>query len=210
MKILFQGDSITDAGRSRENDAMLGVGYPLLLSAMLGERYPGRFSVVNRGVSGNRVVDLYARWRVDAINLAPDLISILIGVNDVWHSLAFNNGVEADRFEQVYDMLLDYTRRCLPNARILLLEPFVLPGCATVDALDFFQREVALRAQAARRVAERAGVPSIDLQSVFDEALEHGPADCWLADGVHPTPAGHWLIANRWLRAVTEMGWLAE
>ena len=98
MRILFQGDSITDAGRARDNDKHLGLGYPRLVDSNLGFDAPGENEFINRGISGNRIVDLYARIKKDIINLAPDFMSILIGINDVWHECERNDGVDAEIF----------------------------------------------------------------------------------------------------------------
>ena len=141
--ILFQGDSITDVGRVREDESSLGQGYPRMLAERLGYEYPGQFRYLNRGISGNRVVDLYARWKVDALNLKPDYLSILIGVNDVWHEIEAQNGVEAKKYEKIYTMLLEETLEALPDIKIILMEPFVLHGTGTDKAWDVFSQEVA-------------------------------------------------------------------
>ena len=201
MKILFQGDSITDASRSRDEGGHLGVGYPTLISAQLGYARPGEFEFVNRAVSGFRVVDLYAGWKIDAVNHAPDVISILVGVNDVWHEAARQNGVEADRYELVYNLMLDYTQEKLPHVKLMLLEPFVLPGVATEEKYDWFRTETEARATAVRRVASAHGAMFVPLQAAFDAACRQAPASYWLRDGVHPTAAGHQLIADKWLNA---------
>ena len=134
MKILFYGDSITDAGRDRETELRLddyGSGYvKYVVESLLANGYTFE-DLVNRGISGNRVVDLYARIKVDCWNHNPDLISILIGVNDVWHEIEGKNGVELDRFEKVYRMLIEDTKAKLPNVKILIMEPFILKGAAT-------------------------------------------------------------------------------
>ena len=205
---VFQGDSITDAGRSRDNDDYRGNGYPTLVAARLGADRPGQLRFLNRGVSGDRVVDVNARIRRDLINLKPDYISILIGINDVWHELETGNGVEADRFEQVYDMLLSYTIRCLPNVKLMVLEPFVALGRATEKAWDTFRTETALRARAAERVAQKHGAVFVPLQAAFERAFQEAPADFWLIDGVHPTQAGHMLISRTWMDAFRKQGWL--
>lgn len=203
IKVLFQGDSITDVGRCRDYDPHSGAGYPTLVAARLAYEAPGAYECVNRGISGDRVVDLYARWRTDALNLNPDIISILIGVNDVWHDLDGRwNGVEAERFEQVYDMLLSYTEQKRPNTRVIILEPFCLHGTATDQNWDYFSKEVPLRAEAARRVAEKHGCTFIPLQKDFDEACKIAPASHWLMDGVHPNAAGHELIARKLYAAI--------
>lgn len=205
--ILFQGDSITDCLRNRDNDQFAGSGYPTLIKARLGYDAPGEYRFLNRGVGGDRIVDLYARMKIDLINLKPDYLSVLIGVNDVWHEIGAHNGVAADKFEHVYDMLLTEIEEALPGIRLLLLEPFVLPGTATEDIeekprrLETFQREVALRGEATRRVAEKHGATFIPLQGRFDKACKLAPADYWLMDGVHPTAMGHELIARAWMEA---------
>lgn len=201
--VLFQGDSITDCGRNRgqENpNTGLGGGYAARLAGDLLDARPGlglRF--YNRGISGNRVVDLYARWRVDAINLRPDLISILIGVNDTWHGFKQDNGVEVDRYARIYRMLLDYTRECLPEARLVIMEPFVLPVGVVEPP---WEEEMRARRDAVRSIAEEYGAVFVPLQEPFEAAARRGggPAH-WLGDGVHPTPAGHALIAREWRRA---------
>jgi lysophospholipase L1-like esterase len=122
MKILFQGDSITDAGRSRENLADLGPGYPATAAALLTETFPQtEFTFINRGISGNRIVDLYARIKMDVWNLQPDVLSILIGINDIWHEVGINhNGVDLVRFERMYRMMLDDTLERLPNLKLII------------------------------------------------------------------------------------------
>ena len=214
-KILFQGDSITDVGRSRENprgSTGMGCGYPLLLRARLDCDHPGAYECVNRGVSGNRVVDVYARIQKDILNLAPDVLSVLIGVNDVWHGLSDDpNGVSAPKFERVYDWLLGEVRESLPSVRIIVLEPFVLPGGAIrseeqPERWETFAREVPLRARAARRVAEKHGAAFVPLQDKLDEMCRLAPPCHWLRDGVHPTETGHELIARAWMKAFESMG----
>ena len=205
--ILFQGDSITDALRSRDNDQFAGNGYPTLVKAKLGYDEPGKYTVLNRGISGNRVVDLYARIKIDLINLKPDVLSILIGVNDVWHEEEIKNGVDAAKFERIYDMLLDEVQEALPGIRLIILEPFVLHGKATENTpehptrWEYFRDETPLRAAAAKRVAEKHGAAFVPLQHLFDEACKLAEPAYWLHDGVHPTAMGHELIAREWLKA---------
>ena len=183
MKILFQGDSITDAGRKREIGSSRGMGYLNLVAAKLGFEYPDQYEFVNRGISGNRVTDLLTHIRKDMINEAPDVMSILIGVNDVWHEFSERNGVGAELFETVYELLIRELKAALPNLRILIMEPFVLRGTATEAHLEEFQAEVALRGAAARRVAEKHGLEFIALQEKFDEASKLAPETYWLYDG---------------------------
>lgn len=200
---LLQGDSITDAGRSRENDASRGHGYPTLIAAELMYDYPGQFKVINRGISGNRVVDLYARIKKDFLNLKPDYLSILIGINDVWHDYSSEpNGVSDERFRKVYDLLIEELKAELPELKIYILEPFVLRASATEEHWEEFDRETRLRAKSAKWIAEKHGLPFVSLQDKFDAACEKCEPSYWLGDGVHPTAAGHELIARALLEAV--------
>ena len=115
MKILFFGDSITDMARSREMDGQAfgyGVGYVNSVASTLKYENPEAYEIINRGISGNRVVDLYARIKADVWNYKPDVLSVLIGINDVWHEIFGKNGVEIDRFEKVYRMMLEDTKKC--------------------------------------------------------------------------------------------------
>lgn len=202
MRILFQGDSITDADRSRQDDSRLGVGYPRLVEAALGLEEAGEHEFFNRGISGNRIVDLYARIKADIINLKPDLMSILIGVNDVWHEIYENpNGVDADKFFKIYSMLIEEVKEALPNIKIMILEPFVLPGCSTVENWDYFSTEVPKRASMAKKIAEKYSLPFIPLQKGFDELSTKAPYEYWLGDGVHPTAKGHEFIKTEWIKA---------
>lgn len=207
MRILFQGDSITDVDRNRNNEKVaeygfpqvLGSGYPQLVSAKLGFEFPKKYEFINRGISGNRVADLLGRMQSDIIKLKPDVISILIGVNDVWHEWLNGNGINAKLYEEIYHLLIREIKKELPNVRIMILEPFVLQGAATAENYEKFREEVLLRAEAARRVAEKNHLEFIPLQAKFEEALKLAPENYWLGDGVHPTSAGHELIAREWL-----------
>lgn len=203
--ILFQGDSITDAGRDRESFYDLGKGYPNLVAGRLGLDAPGQYCFINRGVSGDRVVDIYARMKRDILNLKPDYMSLLVGINDVWHELSFGNGVCAAKFKKVYRMLLEEIREALPDTKILLLEPFVMEGSATEENMDVFTPEVAARAAAVRELAEEFGLSVIPLQKPLEELSRLAPADYWLHDGVHPHPPFHQYIADRWLEAFSKM-----
>lgn len=210
--ILFQGDSITDAGRSRDHNNYMGQGYPHLIKATFNASAPLTYTFYNRGISGNRIVDVYARIKADIINLAPDFMSILIGVNDVWHEVAYQNGVDTDKFERIYSMLIEEVRAALPNVKILIMEPFVLPASATTGELEdgrdkytLFRTEVEARAAAARRVAQKHALPFLPLQAAFDAACAQAEPSYWLGDGVHPTEAGHALIARLWTEKFNEL-----
>lgn len=200
MKILFQGDSITDCSRGTG----LGQGYPLLVSARLGLDAPGQHEFFNFGISGNRVVDVYARIKKDCWNYAPDVLSLLIGVNDVWHEIGGQNGVDAERFYRVYKMLVEDTMKALPGIRMILMEPFVLNCGAAADNWEYFKTETALRADAVKTIASECGQLFLPLQKMLCDACALAPADYWVGDGVHPTVAGHKLIADAWMQIFEE------
>ena len=204
MKILLVGDSITDMSRDRNSGDQYpfahGFGYPFIVNSKLCEKDVLNYTLINRGVSGNRIVDVYARVKSDIWNLNPDVMSILIGVNDVWHEIEHKNGVEIDRFEKVYRMLIEDTKRALPNVKMMLLEPFVLKGSATTEKFDQFL-QVFEYAKVVKKLAEEYGLIFVPLQEEFDKQAEKVGAETLLFDGVHPTIAGSTLIANEWLKA---------
>jgi lysophospholipase L1-like esterase len=202
--VVFQGDSITDGGRDREvlepnNAAAFGTSYAALLMRDIRAAHPEvPWRFYNRGISGNKLPDLQARWAADTLALRPDILSILAGVNDYWHTRSFGYAGTAADYERQYGALLTETRAALPNVTIVVLEPFVLRTGA-VDA-SWFPAFDERRAIAAR-VAAAVGARFVPLQAAFDaRAAETGP-EAWAKDGVHPTPAGHALIAQQW-RAV--------
>lgn len=203
--ILFQGDSITDCGRARDNNASVGTGYPLLVKATLGAENPKEYEFINRGISGNRIVDLYARIKKDFINLKPDYASIYIGVNDAWHEINDKNGVDTEKFEKIYTMLLDEIYAVLPDIKIIIIAPYVLHGPATADSeaipnrWELFQKDVAEKVEVCRKIADKYNLPLIELQPAFDKACEKAEPSYWTGDGVHPTAFGHELIKNLWL-----------
>ena len=210
-KILFMGDSITDAQRDRENDAYMGGGYATMVAGELACQQPYAYEFVNRGISGNRIIDLHARIRKDMVNLQPEYISILIGVNDVWHEYTRQNGVAVDKFEILYDMMIQELQRDIPGVKIMILEPFVLPGSKTRTEEDkpnrweHFSTETPLRAAVAKRIAEKYNLVFVPLQEQFDKVNADAPEGYWLRDGVHPTVAGHNLIKQAWLEGFEKL-----
>lgn len=210
-RILFQGDSITDCGRARDNNTHVGTGYAVLVKSQLGFENPGEYEFYNKGISGNRIVDLYARIKADIINLSPDYISILIGVNDVWHEFFGHNGVDADKYEKIYCMLIEEIKEALPDVKIMIMEPFCLQVTATNDAEEgtnkwsMIDAEVRKRAAKSKKVAEKYNLVFVELQNLFDKATEIKEGRYWLADGVHPTAIGHELIKREWMKAFEKM-----
>ena len=193
-RILFQGDSITDGNRGRSADPnhILGHGYAFIIAARHGAAFPeAKLDFINRGVSGNTVLDLEKRWPKDTLDLKPDILSILIGVNDS------GKGIPLDQYEQVYDKLLAEARAANPNLKLVLGEPFVKPtGVVNEDILR--------RQEIVARLAEKYGAALVHFQRVFDEAAKRAPADYWIWDNVHPTYSGHQLMADEWERVVRE------
>ena len=207
-KIVFQGDSITDCGREKCGGAGfdchgLGPGYPGMVAARLQcDRPEVDWKFVNLGISGNRIVDLYARWKMDCLNHRPDVVSILVGVNDTWHEAVRQNGVEVPRYARIYRELLAWTREVLPEVKFVLLDPFLCPEAGECAAMV---DEVAERRQVVAELAAEFGAVHIKTQELFDDAAKRAPQPHWSADGVHPTPAGHQLIADAWLAAAAPL-----
>lgn len=200
-KILFQGDSITDANRLRDEgfDFCTGHGYSTMVAAKIAFNAPGKFEFVNRGIGGDRVANLIERLNRDIINQRPDYMSILIGVNDVWAGIRFSDGTPAGLYETLYDCVIDESLKTLPDLKIAVLEPFVLKHESNEEYYEEFRSGVRARAAAAKRVAEKYNLTFIPLQAKLDAASEKtGDTSHWLRDGVHPTPAGHLLIADEW------------
>jgi lysophospholipase L1-like esterase len=211
-RILFQGDSITDGARGRNNDPnhVLGHSYAFLIAAKYGALHPERnLTFFNRGISGNKVPDLLGRWQKDAVDLKPTVVSILIGVNDIWHPmLSTNQLVSVEQYEAGYDKLLAATVAAMPDARIILLEPFITPGRATSPKWNVWQEHLKKFQAVVAKLGAKYHAPVVKLQSVFDEAGKRAPAEYWVWDGVHPTYAGNHLIADEWVR-VAAASWPA-
>ena len=204
--VLFQGDSITDAGRVRGNPnpndpAAMGRGYACLaMCRLLAARPADDLQVYNRGISGNRVPDLEARWQRDCIDLKPDLLSILIGINDLWHKLGGSSHGTPKSYESEFGALLGRTRKALPEARLVVCEPFVLET-GVVDESWFSEFDE--RRTIAERLAEQHGATWVPFHTVFQNAVLRGTDPAyWADDGVHPTPAGHQLMADAWCKTV--------
>lgn len=204
-KILFQGDSITDAGRSREIERNAGWGYATLVKAELGYEEPNAYEFYNRGIGGNRLVDVYARIKTDIIQLKPDIMSILIGINDVWSEIRWENGSSPEKYYKLYSMLIEEVKEALPDIKIMILEPFVLHGEATNEHWERFRSETEALAKKAAQIAEKYNLPFIPLQHLFDEAYKKAPEGYWLGDGVHPSAPGHEIIKREWIKAFREL-----
>ena len=193
-RILFQGDSITDGNRGRSADPnhILGHGYVFIIAAKYGAGFPDlKLDFINRGVSGNTVLDLENRWQKDTLDLKPDVLSILIGVNDE------GRGIPLDQYEQVYEKLISQAKSANPKLKLVLCAPFVKPTGKISEGIRKRQEVVA-------KLAQKHGAALVQFQPVFDEAVKLAPADYWIWDSVHPTYRGHQLMADEWERVVRD------
>lgn len=210
--LVFQGDSITDAGRDREAQDLpnqwnqLGHGFAHFASATLLARYGGALNCFNRGIAGNKVPDLLVRWEQDCLALKPDLLSILIGVNDFWRTVDGDYRGTIETYRDQFEELLTQTRAARPGIKLVIGEPFLIrEGAVTED----WQVSFKPRQRVARDLADRFDATWVPFQSVFDQACRRSPASTWVLDGIHPTPAGYALMTDAWLDAVSEPGgWL--
>ncbi len=202
--ILFQGDSITDAGRKKDDPLVnsqpaLGNGYAWLAAAqLLVDRPQDQLKIFNRGISGNKVYQLDERWQIDCLDLKPDVLSILIGVNDHWHLVKHGYDGTVEKYETDYRALVKRTKDVLPNVKLVICEPFVLKVGAVDDA--WFPAFDGYRA-AAKHIAEESDAAFAPFQAMFDLAAKIAPPERWAADGVHPTNDGAALMAHWWLKA---------
>ncbi|MBN2166328.1 MAG: SGNH/GDSL hydrolase family protein [Marinilabiliaceae bacterium] len=204
--VLFQGDSITDGNRSRDDDwnHVLGHGYAQMIAARLWFDYPEMdYSFFNRGISGNTIEDLNNRWVEDAIALKPTILSILIGINDVYGIVKGYLKQTLYEFEQQYRQLIILTKKELSQTTIVLCEPFILPGGRVDEKSDIWQKETRARAGVISNLAKEFNLIFLPLQKSFSDACNAAPAKHWIWDGIHPMPGGHELIAREWLKVVS-------
>jgi len=206
FSFLFQGDSITDGNRSRDPDwnHVLGHGYAYLIAARILYQFPPkRFQFYNRGISGNQVTDLVRRWQPDTLSLRPDLVSILIGVNDVLNAVNGNTESTVSGFEKNYRVLLLETKQQLPGTELVICEPFILPVGRVKEKWKDFKKEIVGRQEVAKQLSVEFKTLYVPLQDRFIQAAEKYPPDSyWFWDGIHPMPNGHELIAQEWIRQV--------
>ena len=202
---LFQGDSITDGGRSTNYDwnHVYGQDYAYLITSRVNYEYPENdYKIFNRGISGNTVNDLTARWQKDTLDIKPDLLSILIGINDVFALVVRGEKVTADDFGNSYDALLSQTVQALPEVKLVICEPFILPVGMINKNLNTWTAEVQKRQAIAKELAAKHNAVYVKLQNVFNKAASKTSPEHWIWDGIHPMPAGHELIAREWLNTV--------
>jgi len=204
--IIFQGDSITDGNRGRDNDPnhIMGHGFAFSIASRVGADFPEKnYQFYNRGISANKVIDLEKRWQTDTLDLKPDLLSILIGVNDSASSvIKWKPIVSVKQYEEVYNRLLEQTQVEFPDILFVLGEPFIAPGSHTTDNLEAYRADIKQRQDVVRKLAAKYNAVFVGFQAIFDKAFEKASVNYWIWDGVHPTVAGHELMAREWIKQV--------
>lgn len=197
--VLFQGDSITDGGRNRDAYFDLGEGYPSIIASLFAAIHPSmQVTFLNRGISGNATIDLVGRWNKDCIDLKPTIVSVLIGINDTGRRYNYNNPTSPEKFEEFYRNILNCTKENA-NARIILLEPFLIPA---VEQRNIWREDLDPKIHIVRRLAREFNALYIPLDGIFAQYYTYRPPEFWSTDGVHPTKAGHAVIAKAWMEAV--------
>ncbi|MCX7918966.1 MAG: SGNH/GDSL hydrolase family protein [bacterium] len=198
ITVLFQGDSITDAGRNRNESDSLGFGYVLFAASWFHASHPEKpVRFLNRGISGNRIKDLQARWKQDCLDLTPDIVSILIGINDTWRRYDQNDPTTAEQFEVKYRDILNQTSQC--GAKIVLCEPFILH--ISEDRIRY-REDLNPKIAVVHKLAEEFNAILVPFDKIFQQVSSVRPPSFWAVDGVHPTPVGHALMAQYWLQKV--------
>jgi len=204
--ILFQGDSITDSNRDKKQTtanatAGMGSGYVLLAgSDLLLRNQDKNLQIFNRGISGDKVYQLADRWDEDCLQLKPNVLSILIGVNDYWAVKKHGYAGTIETYRDDFKKLLDRTKQALPDVKLIIGEPYAVIGVKEVDA-TWYPEFDKFRA-AARELADQFDAGFIPYQAVYDKAIKSAPGSYWTADGVHPNLAGINLMAHAWLEAI--------
>lgn len=208
LTFLFQGDSITDGNRGRNNDPnhIMGHGYAFSVASRVGADFPQKhLQFYNRGISGNKITDLQERWQTDTLDLKPDVLSILVGINDVMASI-FNweNKTTISEFESIYDDLLRQVKEQNPDILFVLGIPFVYKIGEREQKWEEWKSETEERAKVVQKLAKKYDAVLVDYSSVFDKAMQNTSPDYWIWDGIHPTVFGHELMAREWMKQVSE------
>lgn len=213
MRLVFFGDSITDMERNRSADApepfTYGSGYVRLVAGELKRKNPLEYEIINRGIGGNRIVDMYTRINRDVWVNSPDVLTVLDGVNDVCHPEIPSSGVELDRYENVYRRIISETLERFPECKIIILTPFLEKAWATEKQWNTLSVEIPKMAKVAEKIAAEFNLPCIPLQKKMDEAVEKYGTDVVIDDGLHPCLYGSVIIAKEWLKtfyAITGKG----
>lgn len=198
IKLLFQGDSITDCFRGREDTQYLGLGYPKYAVALLKEKYPNvEFEFVNRGIGGNQTMHLVSRLQEDVLDVNPDVVSLLIGINDVWHHAEDKSWIDNDVFEARYRTILDAFKKT--NAKIMLMEPFLIP----VQDKLFFREDLAPKIEIIRKLAREYADAYLPTDGLLASAFIGEEPTSFSNDGVHPTDKGAEFIGKLYVEYIS-------
>ena len=207
LTFLFQGDSITDGNRGRSADPnhIMGHGYAFAIASRLAADFAeNNFSFFNRGICGNRIPDLQSRWQQDTLPLKPDVLSILIGINDVDAVVhQWDSGQNEAQFKADYRALLQQSQAAKPDTLFVLAPPFVYRSPKTEDAWNLWNTEVQKRREAVKELAQEFDAVLVDYTPVFEKAMKRQAAEYWIWDGIHPTIAGHEIMAREWIKKVS-------
>jgi lysophospholipase L1-like esterase len=197
--VLFIGDSITDASRNRDDPDGLGCGYAAMAAGWFAASNPGhRVRFLNRGIGGNRVVDLCARWDIDCLAVKPDAVSIMIGINDTWRRYDNNDPTPVSLFAQRYRQIL--TAAAEQGAALILMEPFLVP---VREQMWDWREDLDPKLSVVRRLAQEFGATLVAADGLMAQAASASSPQEWTTDGVHPTYAGNALLARAWLGVTT-------
>ena len=204
LVFLFQGDSITDGNRGRNTDPnhIMGHGYAFSIASRVGADFPADgYTFYNRGVSGNRIPDLKARWQTDTLDIKPDVLSVLVGINDTGAAVRNTAGAATvDEFETGYRALLNEVKTVKPDTLFVLGLPFVFAVGKIKDDWDKWRDGTAQRAERVKAIAKEFNAVVVDYPAVFDKAIKRAPIEYWIWDGVHPTVPAHELMAREWIK----------
>jgi lysophospholipase L1-like esterase len=208
LVILFQGDSITDGnrGRSKDPNHIMGHGYAFSIASRVGADFAASNHIFyNRGISGNKVTDLQKRWQVDTLDIKPDVLSVLVGINDT-AMLVSKPAVEdadIDLFETTYRDILEQSKRQNSDTLFVLCLPFVFAVGKVKDNWDKYSGIAARLTERIKKLAVEFDAVVVDFQGVFDKAARKAPIEYWIWDGIHPTVPGHELMAREWIKQVS-------
>lgn len=209
MVFLFQGDSITDGnrGRSKDPNHIMGHGYAFSVASRVGADFAeAGHTFYNRGISGNRIPDLEKRWQEDTLDLKPDALSVMVGINDASMMIKKETVAASDieSYENGYRTLLQKSREQNPSLLIVLCHPFVFPVGRVNDNWEKYKTTVAKLTDSVKKLASEFNAVLVDFSPVFDKAFRRAPMDYWIWDGIHPTVAGHELMAREWIKQVAK------
>lgn len=205
---LFQGDSITDGNRGRTEDLnhIMGHGYAYAIASRIGADFPAsNFQFINKGISGNSVPDLLKRWKEDTLDFHPQVLSLLVGINDVNALVNQYTGFQTvEEFKKGYRSLIVQVMEQNPATLLVLGLPFVVNGSRTKTHLPAFEEAVLERASFIKELALEYNGLYVDYPSVFEQATKKQSIEYWIWDGVHPTVFGHELMAREWIKVVSK------